>query len=155
MVVSKDARRFCKSPAGNLGTVTPSNDLEIPLQLPIGDVLAVLALFPLAAGREVLYKLGAEQVEVFDFQRREQPGKVAGLLNRRAAGVFDIHTHGLRQDVGERGLAKTGRAAEQDVLEHVAPLFAGLLAIPTMDRYAQLDLSPQQQKDAMVTALRG
>jgi class 3 adenylate cyclase/predicted ATPase len=43
-------------------------------------------------------------------------------------------------------------AAQGDV-EQVAPLFAALLSIPTGDRYPPLALSPQQQKDATVSAL--
>lgn len=43
-------------------------------------------------------------------------------------------------------------AAKGDV-ERVAPLFGSLLSIPTEERYAPLDLSPLQQKDATVTAL--
>jgi class 3 adenylate cyclase/predicted ATPase len=43
-------------------------------------------------------------------------------------------------------------AAKGDV-ERVAPLFGALLAIPTGDRYAPLDLSPRLQKDATVAAL--
>ncbi|WP_316190586.1 adenylate/guanylate cyclase domain-containing protein [Bradyrhizobium sp. SZCCHNS2096] len=50
------------------------------------------------------------------------------------------------------GLEATVAAAKGDA-ERVAPLFAALLSIPTADRYARLDLSPQQQKDAMVVAL--
>jgi hypothetical protein len=33
------------------------------------------------------------------------------------------------------------------------PILAALLSIPTGDRYAALDLSPQQQKDATVATL--
>ncbi len=39
------------------------------------------------------------------------------------------------------------------VSSRVTPLFAALLSIPTGDRYPSLDLSPQQQKDATVSAL--
>ena len=43
-------------------------------------------------------------------------------------------------------------AAKGDV-GRVAPLFASLLGLPNADRYPRLELSPQQQKDAMVLAL--
>ena len=51
-----------------------------------------------------------------------KPGEVAGFFDHRAAGVLDVHAHRVRDDVGERRLAEAGRAAEQDVLEHVAAL---------------------------------
>jgi class 3 adenylate cyclase/predicted ATPase len=44
-------------------------------------------------------------------------------------------------------------AATTEAAEHVTPLFAALLSIPTDDRYSPLDRSPQQQKDATVAAL--
>lgn len=50
------------------------------------------------------------------------------------------------------GLEAAVTAAKGDA-DRVAPLFAALLSIPTANRYAPLSLSPQQQKDAMVTAL--
>jgi class 3 adenylate cyclase/predicted ATPase len=37
--------------------------------------------------------------------------------------------------------------------EQVTPLFAALLSVPTGERYPPLELSPQQQKDATVSAL--
>jgi class 3 adenylate cyclase/predicted ATPase len=48
---------------------------------------------------------------------------------------------------------ETAIAAAHGDIEQVTPLFAGLLSIPTGDRYPPLDLSPQQQKDATVAAL--
>jgi class 3 adenylate cyclase/predicted ATPase len=47
----------------------------------------------------------------------------------------------------EAAVASSGEA------ETVVPILAALLSIPTGDRYAALDLSPQQQKDATVAAL--
>ena len=44
-------------------------------------------------------------------------------------------------------------AATNGDAETVVPILAALLSIPTGDRYAALDLSPQQQKDATVAAL--
>ena len=50
------------------------------------------------------------------------------------------------------GLEATIAAANGDV-KRLTPIFAALLSIPIDDRYAPLDLSPQQQKDAFVVAL--
>ena len=44
-------------------------------------------------------------------------------------------------------------AAANAEVEQVTPLLAALLSIPTGDRYLPLDLSPQQQKDATVSAI--
>ncbi|MCE4093544.1 AAA family ATPase, partial [Klebsiella pneumoniae] len=49
-------------------------------------------------------------------------------------------------------LERTVAAAHGDI-EQMTPLFAALLSIPTGGRYPPLDLSPQQQKDAIVSAL--
>ena len=67
-----------------------------------------------------------DEENIAAFQRREESGEISGLFNRRAAGVLDIHAHGVREDVGQGGLAQTGRAAEQDVLENIAPLLRRL-----------------------------
>jgi class 3 adenylate cyclase/predicted ATPase len=48
----------------------------------------------------------------------------------------------------ETAVAAAGGDAEQ-----VTPLFAALLSVPTGERYPPLELSPQQQKDATVSAL--
>ena len=56
----------------------------------------------------------------------EQAGEVAGLLDGRAAGALEVRAHRLGEDVGERGLAEAGRAAEQDVVERFAALLGGL-----------------------------
>ena len=54
------------------------------------------------------------------FEVRQQAGEVAGFLDGRAAGAFEVRAHGLGEDVGERGFAEAGRAAEQDVVERFA-----------------------------------
>ncbi len=83
-------------------------------------------------GVEVFLDRGLEAVDFVDekhvaaFQRGEQAREVAGLFDRRAAGVLDVHAHRVREDVGERRLAEAGRTAEQDVLEHIAALLRGL-----------------------------
>ena len=64
-----------------------------------------------------------DEEDVAFFQAGEKPGEFAGFFNHRAAGVLDIHAHRVGDDVGQRCLAETGRAAEQNVLEHVAALF--------------------------------
>ncbi|KWV49829.1 adenylate cyclase [Bradyrhizobium macuxiense] len=48
---------------------------------------------------------------------------------------------------------EAGVAASNGEAETVVPILAALLSIPTGDRYAALDLSPQQQKDATVATL--
>ena len=60
-----------------------------------------------------------------------------------------------REDSSALSLAslETAIAAAHGDIDRVAPLFAGLLSIPTGDRYPPLELSPQQQKDATVAAL--
>lgn len=60
-----------------------------------------------------------------------------------------------REDASALSLAslETAIATAHGDIEQVAPLFAALLSMPTGDRYPRLDLSPQQQKDATVTAL--
>ena len=54
------------------------------------------------------------------FEVGEQAGEVAGLFDGRAAGAFEVGAHRLGEDVGERGFAQAGRAAEQDVVERLA-----------------------------------
>ena len=56
----------------------------------------------------------------------EQSCEVACLFDHRSACGADFGVHGIAYDVGEGGLAKAGRAAEQDVLERVAPLLGRL-----------------------------
>ena len=59
------------------------------------------------------------------FKIREQAGEVAGFLDGRAAGAFEIGAHRLGEDAGERGLAEAGRAVEEDVVQRFAALFGG------------------------------
>ncbi|MHC2427103.1 class 3 adenylate cyclase/energy-coupling factor transporter ATP-binding protein EcfA2 [Bradyrhizobium elkanii] len=48
---------------------------------------------------------------------------------------------------------EAGVAASNGEADTVVPILAALLSIPTGDRYADLDLSPQQLKDATIAAL--
>ncbi|MEY9147232.1 class 3 adenylate cyclase [Bradyrhizobium elkanii] len=48
---------------------------------------------------------------------------------------------------------EAGVAASNGERDTVVPILAALLSIPTGDRYADLDLSPQQLKDATIAAL--
>ena len=57
------------------------------------------------------------------FQTGEQAGQLTGFFNDRSTRVFDAHAHCVRDDVGQRGFAKTRRAAQQNVLEDVVPFF--------------------------------
>ncbi|MBR0831010.1 AAA family ATPase [Bradyrhizobium manausense] len=60
-----------------------------------------------------------------------------------------------REDASALSLSSLEAAVAQANIEveQVTPLFAALLSIPTGDRYQPLELSPQQQKDATVSAL--
>ncbi|TPQ40538.1 adenylate/guanylate cyclase domain-containing protein [Bradyrhizobium guangdongense] len=60
-----------------------------------------------------------------------------------------------REDASALSLSSLEAAVAQAnvEVEQVTPLFAALLSIPTGDRYQPLELSPQQQKDATVSAL--
>ena len=60
-----------------------------------------------------------------------------------------------RDDAAALSLSNLERAvaAAHGEVERVTPILAALLSIPTGDRYPSLDLSPQQQKDAIVSAL--
>ncbi|MCP3472299.1 AAA family ATPase [Bradyrhizobium sp. CCGUVB1N3] len=60
-----------------------------------------------------------------------------------------------REDATAMSLAnlEAAVAATRSDVAQVTPLFAALLSIPTGDRYPPLDLSPQQQKDATVSAI--
>jgi hypothetical protein len=64
-----------------------------------------------------------DEKDIAFFQAGEKPSELAGSFNHRSAGIFDIHAHRVRNDVSERGLAQTGRTAQQNVLEHIAPFF--------------------------------
>ncbi|GLR88420.1 AAA family ATPase [Bradyrhizobium iriomotense] len=60
-----------------------------------------------------------------------------------------------REDANATSLAnlEAAVAATGSDVAQVTPLFAALLSIATGDRYPPLDLSPQQQKDATVSAI--
>ena len=59
-------------------------------------------------------------------QIREQAGEIGGLFNGWPAGALEVGAHGLGDDVCERGLAQTGRAVEEDVVERFPALLRGL-----------------------------
>ena len=58
-----------------------------------------------------------------------------------------------RADTPEHKLDKLEAHLEQAglIVAEVAPLFAAALSIPTGDRYAPLDMSPEQQKDRTIS----
>ena len=60
------------------------------------------------------------------FQTGEKAGELASFFNYGSAGVFDVHTHRVGNDVGKGGLAQTRGSAQQNVFEHV-PAFFGRL----------------------------
>ena len=64
-----------------------------------------------------------DEKDVAFLEAGEKPREFAGLFDHRSAGVFDVHAHRVGDDVGERRFAEAGRAAQEDVLEHVAAFF--------------------------------
>ncbi len=67
-----------------------------------------------------------DEEDVARFEVRQQAGQVARLLDGRPAGALEAGAHGFGDDVGQRGLAQTGRSVEQDVVERLAALSGGL-----------------------------
>ena len=63
-----------------------------------------------------------DEDDVARFEAGQQPGQVAGFVDHRPRGGLDIHPHGAAQDEGQGGLAQTGGAREQDVVEGLAAL---------------------------------
>lgn len=59
------------------------------------------------------------------FQIGEEAGEVGGFFDGRTAGGLEAAAHGLGEDVGDGGLAESGRAGEQDVIKRLAALFGG------------------------------
>ena len=66
----------------------------------------------------------------------QQGGQIAGLFNGGAGGNADLHAHLLRHNTGQRGLAQTRRAVEQDVIHRLA----ALLRRPQIDPQIALGL---------------
>ena len=56
----------------------------------------------------------------------EQAGQVARFLDGWTAGAFEVGAHGLGDDVGQGGLAQSGRSAEQDVIQGFVALLGRL-----------------------------
>src|SRR6266853_3632277 len=81
-------------------------------------------------GVEVFFDRRLQPVNFVDeehialFQAGEKPCEFASFFDDRSAGVFDIHAHRVGDDVGKRRLAEPGRAAQENVLQHVAALFS-------------------------------
>ena len=57
---------------------------------------------------------------VVRFERGEQSGQVAGLVEHGARGDLEAHAQFVGNDVAQRGLAQPGRAVEQGVVERFA-----------------------------------
>ena len=64
-----------------------------------------------------------DEKHVAFFEACQKSGQLAGLLNHRSTGVFNVHIHRVCDDVSQCCFAQAGRAAEENVLQHVAPLF--------------------------------
>ena len=67
-----------------------------------------------------------DEEHVVGLQRSEDAGQVTGLVEHRAAGQFEAHAQLVGDDVAQRGLAQTGRAVQQGVVEGFATVFGGL-----------------------------
>lgn len=50
----------------------------------------------------------------------QQCRQILGLFQHRAAGLAQVHAQLGRDDVGQRGLAQTGRAEQQHMIERLA-----------------------------------
>ena len=55
-----------------------------------------------------------------------KPASSPGFFDHRSAGVFHVHAHRVRDDVGQGGFPEAGRTAQQNMLEDVAALFRRL-----------------------------
>ena len=72
---------------------------------------------------EVFFDHATQAVDFVDkqyvvfFQGCEDAGKVAGLVEHRAGGDFKSHSEFVGHDAGEGGLAQSGRAVEEDMVE--------------------------------------
>src|SRR5690242_10022045 len=82
-----------------------SNDLEIPLELPIGDGVEPLAPLPFAGGGEMLDEVGSEPV-------------ARGLRGVEDAGGLDERARRPRHVVGAGVVASRGFARELEVPFH-------------------------------------
>ena len=56
----------------------------------------------------------------------EDGRQVAGALDGRSGGRADLGAHLRGHDVGERGLAESGRTVEQDVVDRLGPMLGGV-----------------------------
>jgi hypothetical protein len=57
---------------------------------------------------------------------REDAGEIARAFDLRAAGGVQLRADGVGDEIGERGLAQAGRAAEQHVVQRLAAHLGGL-----------------------------
>ena len=86
----------------------------------------------LHGGIKVFFNLHGEAVDFVNekdvafLQAGEKPREVAGLFDDRAGSRFDIGTYVVRDDIRERRLAESGRAAEEDVGQRFVAGFGGL-----------------------------
>ncbi len=66
-----------------------------------------------------------DEKDIAFFKTGEKSGQLAGFFNHRSTRIFDVYAHRVGDDVGERGLAETRRAAQQYVFEHIATFLGG------------------------------
>ena len=63
-----------------------------------------------------------DEQHVAVFELRQDRGQVAGTFERRTRRDVQVHAHLGGDDSGERGLAESGRAREQEVIDRLATL---------------------------------
>ena len=67
-----------------------------------------------------------DEQHVARLQVGQQRGEIAGTLEHRARGLAQVHAELAGEDVGERGLAQSGRPEDQRVIQRLAALDRGL-----------------------------
>ena len=78
-----------------------------------------------------------DEQDVALLERGEDRGQVAGPLDGRARGVFDVDAQLARDDRGQGRLAQAGRAVQEDVVGGLSPAPGRL----EQDRQVRLDLA--------------
>ena len=77
-----------------------------------------------------------DEKHVVGLEVGQQSRQIPRLLDRRTGGHADIHAHLVRDNTRKRGLTKSGRAVEQNMIEAFTALFRSL----DIDLHVLLDL---------------
>ena len=102
-----------------------------------------------------------DEQDVVLFQVGQQRCQVAGTLQHRAGGLAQLHSHFMRDDVGQRGLAQARRAEQQHVIQRLAALARGgdeyleLFARALLADVLLKRLGPQGALDGFLVGRRG